>query len=178
MPVCRPVFPSSACCVSANQFRTPCDTYIAVMTTPIGIFVLIQNSNCTTTPTFPSCPPSPPSMKNTYIHRGSTITCTSIVNRGNKSYTCTVLFQAADLGLGPIPITSMRSNVVQFSTPWLDIPLSVVIRRGAGITSLGELLNQDKIRYGMSISGVAMRKFIVTREEPYRFAIWFPFNVV
>ena len=84
-----------------------------------------------------------------------------------------MLFQAADLALGPIAMTRMRGQAVDFSIPWLDAPLSVLIRRDTGITSLKELLDQDTIRYGISISGVAMSKFMGTKEEPYRFTIYF-----
>lgn len=74
---------------------------------------------------------------------------------------------AADLALGPIAMTGMRRQAVDFSIPWLDVPLSVLIRRDTDITSLKELIDQDTIRYGISISGVAMSKFIGTKDEPY-----------
>ncbi|KAI0231101.1 Decaprenyl-diphosphate synthase subunit 2 [Lamellibrachia satsuma] len=61
----------------------------------------------------------------------------------------------------------MRRQAVDFSTPWLDVPLSVLIRRDTDITSLEELLDQETIRYGVSINGIAMMKFFGTREEPY-----------
>ena len=83
-----------------------------------------------------------------------------------------MLFQAADLALGPIAMTRMRGQAVDFSIPWLDAPLSVLIRRDTGITSLEELLDQYTIRYGVSISGVAMSKFMGTKEEPYRLTIY------
>ncbi|KAI0229758.1 hypothetical protein LSAT2_019808, partial [Lamellibrachia satsuma] len=90
-----------------------------------------------------------------------------IGNRRDRGMIGEVARGAADLALGPIAITPMRRQAVDFSTPWLDVPLSVLIRRDTDITSLEELLDQETIRYGVSINGIAMMKFFGTREEPY-----------
>jgi hypothetical protein len=81
-----------------------------------------------------------------------------------------VLSQNADMAAGPILITEDRRKVVDFTTPFMLLQATLLLRRPAAgqepkVKDLADLVGQSEIKYGTLRRGVIPRSFRHTNDS-------------
>jgi len=84
--------------------------------------------------------------------------------------------QEADLAIAPLTISSMRERVIDFSKPFMDLGISIMIKKPEkqkpGVFSfMDPLSSQIWLCIGMSYIGVSFILFLVSRFSPYEWQI-------
>lgn len=86
------------------------------------------------------------------------------------------MFQEADIAAAPLYITDHRSEVIDFTRPFLNVEATMLMRRPPTgqenqIAASSDLLNQNNFLYGTLNAGVIIRAFRTSNDSVYR-AIW------
>lgn len=87
-----------------------------------------------------------------------------------------MLFQVAHLAVAPLTISSKRERVIDFSKPFMDLGISIMIKKPEklkpGVFSfMAPLSSQIWFCIGMSYVGVSFILFLVSRFSPYEWQI-------
>ena len=87
-----------------------------------------------------------------------------------------LLFQEADIAAAPLYITDHRSEVIDFSRPFLQVDATLLMKRPPtgkklSIRAASDLLTQQRYTYGTLNAGVIIRAFRTSNDSVYR-AIW------
>ena len=84
-----------------------------------------------------------------------------------------VYIQDADIAAAPMFITEKRSEVIDFTEPFLEVQATIIMKRQqrVTITSIADLLHQPQYTIGIRDQGMVTRAFRKTNDTTYR-KIW------